>query len=94
MIELYRIHNDPFGIEIEENLKELVLAHRVVVLAPGQQPDSLPLNTSLPALRDEGQLITGRPALLAHLNYLKHVAFEWRKYQSDACYIDDDGGTC
>jgi hypothetical protein len=94
MIELYRTQNDALGAEIEDGLQELVLAHRVILVEPEQPPDSLPANTPLPALRDEGQLITGSEALRAHLQYLTHVAFEWRKFQSDACYIHEDGGNC
>lgn len=94
MIELYRTNDDTTGIEIEDGLKELVLAHRVIVVEAGQSPETLPDNTPLPALRDEGQIITGSEALQAHLQYLKHVAFEWRKYQSDSCYVHDDGGNC
>lgn len=94
MIELYRTRHDALGREIEDGLKELVLAHQVIVVEPGQQPDSLPANTLLPALRDEDKLITGSEALFAHLEHLKHVAFEWRKYESDACYTNEGNDGC
>jgi hypothetical protein len=94
MIELYRPVDCPSCADIEEALKEMVLAHRVITVENGNLPASLPVGTPLPALRDEGQIITGSQALKDHLQYLKHIAFEWRKYQSDSCYIHDDGGIC
>jgi len=94
VIELYRTAGSAAGEEIEEAIKDLVLAHRVFIVEPGQQPVSLPPGTSLPALKDEGEIITGAGALKAHLETLAKIAFEWRKYQSDSCYIHDDGGNC
>lgn len=94
MIELFRTHNDALGAEIEDGLQELVLAHRVFVVEPGQQPASLPANTPLPALRDGKNLITGSEALRAHLEYLERVVVEWRKYESDACYINEGNDPC
>jgi hypothetical protein len=94
MIELYRAASDALGAEIEGGLKELVLAHRVVVVTPAHPPEHLPAGTPLPALRDGDRLITGGEALRAHLRHLEHVVFEWRKYESDSCYIEDDGSHC
>ncbi|GAB4440695.1 MAG: hypothetical protein Kow0031_22650 [Anaerolineae bacterium] len=94
MIELYRTASDPLGAEIEDGLKELVLAHRVIVVTAGQLPNSLPAGTPLPALRDQGRLITGSQALHAHLRRLQQLVYEWRKYESDACYIGNEGETC
>jgi hypothetical protein len=94
MIKLYCTPNSLEAAVVEEGLKELVLAHQVITVQPGQLPDSLPVDTPLPALLDEGKIITGAEALKAHLQYLKHVAFEWRKYQSDSCYVHKDGGNC
>ena len=94
MIKLYCTPNNSEAAVIEDGLKELVLAHQVITVEPGQLPDSLPADTPLPALLDEGEIITGTEALKAHMQYLKHVAFEWRKYQSDACYTNEGIDHC
>lgn len=89
MIELYRTAGSPTGQEVEDALKELVLAHRVITVEPNRPPAALPPDTRLPALIDEGEIISGPESLKAHLHYLKHMAFEWRKFQSDSCYTDE-----
>lgn len=94
MIELYRSAHSEAGANAEHVLKELVLAHRVVVVEPGQSPEGLPPDTPLPALKDEGQIYSGEDALKQHLRALEIIVDEWRKYQSDSCYIDSDGNTC
>ena len=94
MIELFRTEESAAGAKIEETLRELVLAHRVFVVTPGPLPETLPAGTALPALRDEGQLITGEGAIEAHLRQLEFIASEWRKYQADACYVKSDDGVC
>jgi hypothetical protein len=94
MIELYRTEDSKTAQDIENTLQELVLAHEVITVSPTQASPSLPPGISLPALRDEGQFISGDQEIKAHLLYLTQMAHEWRKYQSDACYIDGDDGNC
>ena len=94
MIELYRTEESTAGNIIEEALRELVLAHRVIIVTPETLPKALPAGTPLPALRDEGQLITGDGAIQAHLRQLELIAHEWRKYQADACYTNSENDHC
>ncbi|MCB0208797.1 MAG: hypothetical protein KDJ52_05695 [Anaerolineae bacterium] len=89
MIELYRPAECQACADIEAALKEMVLAHRVIIVADGQRPDTLPTSTPLPAIKDEGQIITGQAEIDAHLKKLERIAVEWRKYQSDACYTSE-----
>ena len=94
MIELYQTEQSAAGARIAEALRELVLAHRVITVTPNSLPEGLPAGTPLPALRDEGQLITGDVAINAHLQQLEHIAHEWHKFQADACYVESDGEFC
>ena len=94
MIELYQAEESAAGARIAEALRELVLAHRVITVKPDSLPEGLPANTPLPALRDEGQLITGNDAIKAHLDQLERIAREWRKFQADACYVESDDDFC
>ena len=90
MIELYRPVECQECTDIETALKEMVLAHRIITVEAGQQPESLPASTSLPAIKDEGQIFTGQKQIKAYLKELEHIAAEWRKYQSDSCYVNEE----
>ena len=86
MIELYRPIECQECTDIETALKEMVLAHRIITVEAGQKLEALPASTSLPAIKDEGQIYTGQEQIKAHLKELERIAAEWRKYQADACY--------
>lgn len=90
MIELYRPIDCPACAEIEAALEALVLARKIITVGPGQQPDGLPVGTALPAIKDEGQIITDSVAIKEYLKELERIAYKWRLYQSDSCYIDED----
>lgn len=86
MITLYRTPDCPACRRMQEVLEDLVVDHRVVtVRRPADRPDDLP------ALRDDDQLIHGRDAVLAHLEELERFRELWYKFQSDACYCDEEG---
>jgi hypothetical protein len=92
VIRLYRTKASGEGEQVESALKELVVAHQVVTLAPG---DPSPLNgTSLPAIVDGERVVSGRAALDAYLAELGEVTARWRRFQADACYLDDEGNVC
>ena len=94
MIELYRPVHCPDCTKIEETLKELVVAHKIITMEPGQSIASLMPDTPLPAIKDEGQIITGQAAIEAYLVRLEKIVADWRRFQSDACYIDENRGVC
>jgi len=94
MIELYRLGDCPTCDDIEAALVELVVAHQVIVLEPGQGPAGLPADTPLPAIRDNGRLIY-EAAITGYLRELAKFVEEWRMFQADACYLDPaTGETC
>lgn len=94
MIELYRAIDCSTCTEIEEALKEMVVAHKVITVEAGQEYESLPVETPLPALKDNGRIITGQAAIAAYLKELERFVADWRRFQGDACYIDDEGEVC
>ncbi len=93
MIELYRKNDSPRSENIEAKLKELVVAYKVVIVE-GSDADpvlaALGERVTLPALKDDGKVISGLPAIRAHLEQLEEFVVLWRKFQSDACYCDED----
>jgi hypothetical protein len=49
---------------------------------------------TLPVIRENSRLISGKESLLAYLDELEKLVEDWRRFQSDACYIDEDGELC
>lgn len=88
MIELHvPVQRTTADIELEEHLKELVVAHRVEV----HQSEGTPV--PLPAILEGGKWTPGSE-FGPYLSDLRSTLREWRKFQADACYVDDDGGIC
>jgi len=90
MIVLYREKGSAPGAALELALKDLVVAHKVVEASAGALPAGIP---RLPAIVDSDRLVYGE-ALPSYLAELERELTEWRKYQVDACYVDEDGEVC
>jgi len=92
MITFYRRPDDPWADEIQEALNEMVIAHETESVS---EAAALPADVpETPALRDEEEVITGEAALRDHLEDLRQLMNDWDRFQSDACYIEDDGTVC
>ena len=94
MIELYRHTTCSICDDFEAACKEMVIAHKVIPVPPAQITKTLPTGIDLPTLKDSGQMITGQTAIAAHLKDLEKFVADWRRFQGDACYVDDDGEIC
>jgi len=92
MIKFFRTESCPSCRDIENALKELCLAHEVVVVkAEDDIPASVAPDTRLPFLIDGDKLIQGSNNIIAHLSELEEFKSQWYKFQSDACYYDEEG---
>ncbi len=85
MIVLYRAEHSPAADRIEDRLRDLVVRYRVE-LTGGESADR-------PAIWDQRR-IEGEAALARYLDELEQFVAEWRKFESDACYLEDDGTVC
>ncbi|MBI1881210.1 MAG: hypothetical protein HYR94_23770 [Chloroflexi bacterium] len=94
MIKLYRPVNCLDCADIEAVLQELVVAHKVIVVEAGQSVDDLDVGVALPAIADNGQTISGPAAISAYLKELANFVADWRRFQSDSCYLGEDGKAC
>jgi hypothetical protein len=61
-----------------------------VVASRAELKDVLPKLKRLPAMDDEGKLYQGIDAIMKHLEELEAFKEQWYKFQSDACYCDED----
>lgn len=99
MLTLYRNRDCPASDEIQQRLRELTLAHRIVladdiVLAdePTTAPPSdKPPGFQSPTLRDGAAAYVGSQAILRHLEHLGQIKSRWDQFGADACYCDADG---
>jgi len=92
MITLYRRPDSAPADEIQETLDEMVIAYETEVVAHNAAlPADVP---SLPALRDDEQVVTEPEALNDHIEKLQELMRDWNRFQSDACYIEEDGSIC
>jgi hypothetical protein len=117
MIILYRVANCDLCDEVQDGLRELVVAHKVVAVEkervasavqvggaagdfaehPAEYPapvaESL-AQGAMPVVADGDRVISGAVALRDFMAELADEMEQWRKFQTDACYIDDKGKTC
>jgi glutaredoxin len=96
MITLYRAEQCDACDEVQQTLRELVVAHQVVDVRK-ERPTALAellADKNLPVIADGDKVVSGEPALHDYLAELTSEMEQWRKYQTDACYIDDKGKTC
>jgi len=92
MITFYRTKNCPGCQSIQDTLEEMVLAHKVVMIEKGEESwQKLPEGTKPPVLVDEKETIQGSKNIVEHLEKLEKFKALWEKFQSDACYCDEEG---
>jgi len=93
VIELVVARDDPAGREARAVLEDLVVAHTVTVVDRAADA-GLPARTRLPAVREGDRLVAGTDAVAGYLAELRRFTTEWNRFQSDACYVEDDGTIC
>lgn len=92
MVTLYRRPDDAWADDIQSALDDMVIAYETETIDDGTvPPDDV---SQLPALRDDEEVITGREALRERLDALRSLMADWDRFQSDACYVEDDGSVC
>ncbi len=90
MMTLYVKDNCPACEEVREKIEEMVLAHDVVNIDEAGTESPL-RREELPLIEDEGKTYSGNEAIEQYFEDLEKYHEEWYKFQSDVCYVDDDG---
>ncbi len=62
--------------------------------SPAEAAQHFGPHLALPILQNNEQKASGRAALMAFLKDYRVFVEEWRLFQSDSCYIRDDGHPC
>jgi hypothetical protein len=88
MIQIIREQDSAQADTIEAEFRELVISYgRVIVTPPGA-------GRTLPAIQDGARLVSGDREIAAYLNELRQFVSDWRMFEGDFCYVDDDGSVC
>jgi hypothetical protein len=94
MITVYRTKNGPAGDWVEAEFKALVVGYRRVLLTAEEAAAQFGSEVDLPVITDKETLVYGRESLIAYFQRLEKFVSDWRLFQSDACYINDEGEIC
>ena len=92
MIKLYRAENSPQADMIEAEFRDIVLGYDRVVVDE-KKAAQLFDDATLPVITNNERVVSG-DGIPGYIKELKQLMREWQRFQSDACYVDDDGETC
>ena len=82
MLTFYRQEDHRFRNPIEDKIKDLVIAHRLVPLHGNEEP----------YLDENGTIIKGMEAMNDYLEDLRKELQIQRSITADACYVDEKSG--
>jgi hypothetical protein len=92
MINIYISKDSDKQQQLKSTLEDMVIAHQVnEVEHKNELPPSLVGKENLPILIDGEDVVQGQEEIHKYLEKLKTFKQEWDKFQSDACYCDDEG---
>lgn len=94
MISVYRTEKSQDGDWVEAELKAMVVGYRRILMPQFAAQDKFGEHISLPLITDGEQLVFGEQDLLDYLRRLERFVGDWRRFQSDACYVDEDEQVC
>jgi hypothetical protein len=94
MLEVFREEESAQGDWIEAELREMVLGYERVITTPEAARRALGPQHSLPAIKNGERIASGKAELMVYLKELESLAREWRAFQGDWCYVDDQGEVC
>jgi hypothetical protein len=93
MIKLYREENSLQADTIEAEFRELVLGYDRVMINADQAARLFGIQTPLPVITNNERVVSGGE-IPAYIKELKILMRDWQLFQSDACYVRDDGEVC
>lgn len=94
MIQVYRRADSREADWVEAELRAMVLGYQRVIVDGENAASELGAGVTLPAVCQDGKIVHGQQELLRYLQELERFAADWRAFQSDSCYIDEDGEVC
>jgi len=93
MIKLYREENSAQADMIEAEFRELVLGYDRVVIDASEAGKLFGADATLPVITNNERIVSGE-GIKPYTKELIQLTRDWYRFQSDACYVDEDGETC
>jgi hypothetical protein len=92
MIKLYREEKSAQADIIEAEFRDLVLGYDRVLISQKDAQQKFGEGISLPVLTDNARVVSG-DKIPEYVEELTELVHSWRRFQSDCCYVDEDGET-
>ena len=94
MIEVLREEMSADADGVEAELREMVLGFERVIITPAEAEQRFGKLIALPVLQDGARIASGREELMKFLRDLEKFTAQWRMFEGDWCYVNEDGETC
>ncbi|VAW04111.1 hypothetical protein MNBD_ACTINO02-275 [hydrothermal vent metagenome] len=92
MLTLYREASCEDCDEIARTLTDMVVAHTVVTVGDTWPPELS--EGSLPTIVEGDKVVRGIDDVRSFVRALAEYLDEWNRFQSDSCYVDENGNIC
>jgi hypothetical protein len=93
MIKLYRKENSRLADVIEAEFRDIVLGYDRVVIAEQDAKRMFGTEASLPVITNNEKTVSGEE-IPAYIEELRGLTRNWRRFEVDSCYIDEDERFC
>jgi hypothetical protein len=90
MVKLYREKVSPQADVIEADLQEMIFGYDREITDPAAASQRFGPERSLPVITNNEKIVSG-VELPAYLLELRTLMVDWQAFQSDCCFVDDNG---
>ena len=93
MIKLYREEKSPEADRIEAEFKDIILGYDREIITPAEATERFGPDHYLPVITNNEKIVSG-DSIPQYIKEIRALMHDWRKFQGDWCYVDDDGNAC
>ncbi len=90
MVKLYREKNSPQADLIEAELQDMIFGYDREVVEPEDAVQRFGPQRSLPVITNNEKIVSGEE-IPAYIQELRTLMTDWQAFQSDCCYVNDQG---
>jgi hypothetical protein len=92
MVKLYREKISPQADLIEAELQDMIFGYDSEMMEPDAAARRFGPLHSLPVITNNEKVVSGEE-IQAYVQELRVLMTDWQAYQSDCCYVNDQGET-
>jgi hypothetical protein len=93
MVKLYREKVSPQADTIEVELQDMTFGYDCEIVDPASAAQKFGPDHSLPVITNDEKVVSGQ-AIPSYLIELRILIEDWRAFQGDSCYVNENGETC